>query len=92
MAKAAERAELQILLPHRTVQMSDAYDYLLIAASFGSDIRKELKTGRRGWRWVKRFPRAAWWIALGMDLVYWTLALALITSLLMITVLIWLRS
>ena len=39
------------------------------AATFGWDIRRELKTGERDWRWVRNRPRLARCIALFLDLV-----------------------
>lgn len=52
------------------------------AATFGWDIRRELKTGERGWRWVRNRPRLAWCIALVLDLVL--LAMLLLVAALLI--------
>lgn len=46
------------------------------ALSVGSDIRKEIRKGPTGWKWVQRHPRAAWAIAAAIDLVVWPIALA----------------
>ncbi|KTT29371.1 hypothetical protein RSA46_13745 [Pseudomonas oryzihabitans] len=40
------------------------------AASFGWDIHRELKNGERGWRWVRNYPRIAWWLALVLDITF----------------------
>ena len=46
------------------------------ALSVGSDIRKKIRKGPAGWKWVQRHPRAAWVIAAAIDLVVWPIALA----------------
>lgn len=51
--------------------------YLGDALWVGSDIRKEIRKGQRGWNWVQRHPKVAWSVAAAIDLMVWPIAAAI---------------